>query len=643
MPKKLSRLGIFVFFDPQGIVDRYVSHLLLSLRPNFEKIVVISNGQLEQQQADKLQSVCDEVFFRENKGLDAAAFKQGFVSFCGWEQVEKYDEVVLMNDTFFGPIHSFDDMFDEMACKELDFWGISAGYRQQDGWKWTELGYIPEHIQTFFVAFRKQMVCSKVFRDYWENYDDSLSAFRDVVSRHEMVMTKYFQDHGFRWDIYADTKRYQSPYKEENFNLYFYHANEMLQNMRFPILKRKVLSADISDVMYLCDLGDARAALEYITRNSEYDSNLIWDNILRLHNIRDLYDTLHLNYVLPSSSVQVPTINQAALVFYVTNPKFAKLFCEKAATLAAVFPVYLIPEGQEVQQLVHQYLSSGSSLTILEASGQQTEMGAFVLCCETLANQYHYLGFVHDLQNPNHYPASAIESTVQGYLQNMACDSGYVTQILHCFEANPRLGILGTPFPLHHRGFGSYGNLWGTWFNPVKDAADRWNLKCNLTPEKQPIMNQGVFWCRTASIRPVWQQHWCTGDFKVNPISLENKTNEVLKRILPCVAQSEGYYSGIVMTANYASVRISEQEYMLHEIIDTTKKQLNIQSESYIGYSQQLRACGSSASGEGRMIDLSQIGLRTLLLMVADKYLPSKISGSLLTFYQFCKRTFKRK
>ena len=121
MGKKLSRLGIFVFFDPQGIVDGYVTELLRGLRPNLERLVIVSNTELDDTAEKTLRQYADDVIVRENHGLDAAAFKAGMIQFCGWEEVERYDEVVLVNDTFFGPIHSFDDMFSGMADRDVDF------------------------------------------------------------------------------------------------------------------------------------------------------------------------------------------------------------------------------------------------------------------------------------------------------------------------------------------------------------------------------------------------------------------------------------------------------------------------------------------------------------------------------------------
>lgn len=642
MPNKLSRLGIFVFFDPQGIVDRYVIQLLTALRPNFGRLVVVSNTALNEDAADLLREQCDSLFFRENKGLDAAAFKQALTSFCGWEEVKKYDEVVLINDTFFGPIHSFDDMFTEMSRKDVDFWGMSAGYYQRDGWKWTKYGYIPDHIQTFFVAFRREMVCSDAFQNYWNSYNDNLTTFREVVSQHEMVMTKYFQDLGFRWDVYADSARYKSKYKDENFNLYFYQANNMMKEMKFPVLKRKVLNADIPELLYMRDLGDASDAMEYISHHSEYDSNMIWENILRLYNVTDLYYSLNLNYVLSSADINPEAVQQAALVFYITNPSFAELFCEKAMSLAEHLSVYLIPEGEAVSQVADRCLNKACKVKVLNGTDQQTAMGGFVLCCAELVKQYSYLGFIHDMQNPDHYPATVLESTVRNDLQNAANDFGYISQIIHCFEDNPRLGVLGTPFPVHHHGFGTYGNAWGEWYAATEQLAQSLELTCNLSEKKQPIMNTGVFWCRTAALQPLWKQAWNAGSFKLDAVSLENKTNEALKRILPYAAQSEGYYSGVVMHSNYASVRITGQEFMLREIVDTTRTQLKIYSDCYNGYIRQLQAYGTADSAGSTMVDLSQIGLRHIVLILADKYIPKPVSKILFKLYRFCKRMLCR-
>ena len=80
----LTRLAIFVFYDPQGTIDRYVTYLLEALRPNVTRLVVVSNTELDNSNRERLERCCDDLFVRENRGLDAAASSRAwFLSAAG--------------------------------------------------------------------------------------------------------------------------------------------------------------------------------------------------------------------------------------------------------------------------------------------------------------------------------------------------------------------------------------------------------------------------------------------------------------------------------------------------------------------------------------------------------------------------------
>ncbi len=639
-----TRLGIFVFFDPQGIVDGYEVELLKSFRRNLTKLVIVSNCEVCPEGIETLKANCDELYFRENQGLDAAAFQAGMTTFCGWDQVCSYDELVLINDTFFGPIHSFDEMFREMDSRDLDFWGMSAGYRQEDGWGMSKYGYIPDHIQTFFVAFRQNMVKSQEFQDYWNGYDSAgKTSFKEVVAGHEMIMTRHFQDLGFKWDIYADSECYRSDYENENFNIYFFRSYEMMRDMKFPVFKKKVLSSDMAELLFMNDCEEAARAMDYIQNQTDYDENLIWDNVLRVYNVVDLYRSMHLNYVLPSIPAEGAALNQAALVFHVTQPFFAETFAARAQMLSQKLDVYLIPEGEKVQEIVKKTLPWDTQVKLLEPTGQTTPMGAFVLRCRELAEQYAYLGFVHDEANPNHYPMTVAQSTVDGYLQNTARDADYISQVLSCFQKQPRLGVLGTAFPLHHYGFSNYIDAWNGFFPAVKHTAETWKLRCQLSDKKQPIMNTGTFWCRTAALRELWNQSFTAGDFRLDGISLESKQDQVLRRILPYAAQSAGYFSGITMHTEYASMRITDQELMLHELVSTAEKQLGITRGTYIDFRDELRLFGTDAPDGRVTVNLSDMSVLFLAKYILFRYLPRQVRIRIRQLGAALKRRIARK
>ena len=637
----MSRLGIFVFYDPDGIVDGYVTHLLQTLRPNFKKLIVVSNSNVSDAEKNKLEQNSDGVFVRENRGLDAAAFKAGMVSFCGWEEVCRYDEVVLINDTFFGPMGSFVAVFDDMAEKDLDFWGMSAGYESLDGWGVVKYGYIPNHIQTFFVAFRKQMVQSTVFQKYWNEYDDSMDDFISVVSNHEMIMTRYFQDHGFRWDIYADTECYHSDVRAENINLYLYHSYRLLKDHQFPVLKKKVLCENLTDYLYFGDLEEPAKALSHIQNHTNYDMNLIWDHVLRLYHTSDLYHTLHLNYVLPSVPKAVPPEKRAALIYHISNPVFIEDICAHAAEMADAVDVYIIPGTKEIQRQAQAFVNCGK-VRMLDSPDQKAEMGAFVLCCKDLAEQYDYTSYLHDLRNEDHAPVTAPESTVSGFLQNMANDRDYLSQVIHCFETNPRLGVLGTPFPVHHHGFSAFGNGWDQWYAATEKLAEELGLRCQLSEKKQPFLLTGAFWCRKEAIAGLWHKNWRQKDFAFDRLLNQSPENEALKRLLPYLAQSNGYYSGIVMHTDYASMRLADQQFMLDQIIGVTKAKLCCNADCFSGYMHNLQALGDNAEGTGMMIDVSQFGVKTIIRIWMDRHMPKRVTDAVRSLYSWLKRLISR-
>lgn len=637
MNKDMTRLGLFVFFDSQGIVDDYVIYLLKHLRPNFSKLVIISNGQLGEAARIRLTTYADSLFIRDNQGLDAAAYKAALVSFCGWDEVEKYDEIVLFNDTFYGPVHSFVDMFEEMSSRDLDFWGMSAGYHSLDDWNRVKYGYIPDHIQTFFIAFRKHMVCTDAFHDYWNNYDDTINDFASVVTQNEVVLTRHFQDLGFHWEIYADTQRYCSRYHSENFNIYHYLPYTMMRDMHFPILKRKVLNVDLSKHLCMQDLESASDALAYIQNETNYDTDMIWDNLLRIYNIADLYRTLHLNYVLPSDQVPLPQGKHIALVYRIGNPLFVEHFCRHANAICKSVDVYMIAETHEVTKILLQYSREMPALTVLEGSGQKTEMGTFVLRCKELAEQYDYLGFIHDVDNPDHSPVTIAESTVYGYLQNIANDPAYLSQVINCFEQNPKLGVLGIPFPVHDYGFSNYGDMWGSCFDTVTKLSQYLHLNSNIVKEKPPFMIIGAFWCRTVAIRNIWNRKWDVNDFAVNPVTYSCKTNNALIRLLPYIAQSARYYSGIVMHTNYASMRLTGQQHMLSQLTETIYTQLGVVPGRYRDYLEQLGRIHYKDSNIPLSIDLSELGIGRIIRIFLERKTPQWITKRMFRLYRFLK------
>lgn len=192
----MRRVLFFLYYDPKGMVDTSVLHTLQGFRPHAEEIVVISNGDLTTAAATALGNASDQLIVRENTGYDVGAYRHAFAAF-GWEKLASFDEVLLANYTFFGPVGTFDGLFARMDGEPVDFWGITD-HPAVTPHPYTGRGTMPQHLQSYWLGLRQRLVADPSFREYWESLPDPRS-YNEVVTHFECEFTAHFADRGFSW------------------------------------------------------------------------------------------------------------------------------------------------------------------------------------------------------------------------------------------------------------------------------------------------------------------------------------------------------------------------------------------------------------------------------------------------------------
>ena len=88
----MKRIGIFVFYDKEGIVDTYIDFFLSALIAHLKKLVIVCNGKLSSIGRKHLEQFSNDIFIRENAGFDAMAYKLAMTTYIGWEALKNYDE-----------------------------------------------------------------------------------------------------------------------------------------------------------------------------------------------------------------------------------------------------------------------------------------------------------------------------------------------------------------------------------------------------------------------------------------------------------------------------------------------------------------------------------------------------------------------
>ena len=200
---------IYVIFEAEENLQRYKVLFLEKLAALVDETLIVVNGGVKPEDLSTLEQY-GQVLVRDNTGYDAAAFREGILTF-GKEKLQTSSQLLLVNDTNIGPMRDLNEVFQTMAERNLDFWGISFGEVQEDATNFNQYGYIPEHLQSYFLVIEPLLLRSEEFFDYWNNLTDTDSRDK-AIGKHETTFTKYFADLGYRYDALVSENKDSAMY-----------------------------------------------------------------------------------------------------------------------------------------------------------------------------------------------------------------------------------------------------------------------------------------------------------------------------------------------------------------------------------------------------------------------------------------------
>lgn len=566
-----SRLGIFVFYDSEGIVGGYVDYLLDDLSKNLTDLCVICNGKLSPEGRVIFEKFASKIIVRENKGFEATAWKEAVLTYLGIEYLQQFDEVVFMNDICYGPIYPFSVIFDQMETRDdVDFWGLTRHYRAVDFTGCHPDHIIPEHIQTYFFVIKRRVLLSQSFLSFWQNLP-VINTYMDDIGHFETKLTQYFENCGFKWDTFVD----MAVLKGKGLNNYCFNYEKpytLIKDFKFPLIRRKSLSQTIPN-----SLGgpekEAWRCINYIANATEYDVNLIWDDLLRKNNVKNLHSRLHLNFVIPSNSylTNMKTRAKVALVIHIYYEDEIQYCFEFAKNMPQTADVYITTPAKNLELVTKIFEQMHcNKLDIRIANNRGRDVAAlFVTCKDVLESDYDYICCIHDKKSPQVgilFGANFRDLTFENMLQSKE----YVENIIHTFDENPRLGYLGFPKML---GGPYWPVMYDSWaaesnFATTQQILDRCGIHNTIERNLPPIVYGNVFWCRPIALKPIVDLALEYNDFPEEPMAIDGTFSHGLERVVTYVAQSQGYYSGVAYTDEYASIYLSalmEEATKLHK------------------------------------------------------------------------------
>ena len=560
--KNAKRIGIFVFFNKDGVIGDYVRYLLDSISNSLDKLYIVCNCELKYETLNILRKYSDNVYVRENKGLDAAAFKKGLLYYCGIDELANYDEVVLFNDTVYGPFVSFENIFEKMSKKDIDFWGIMACYEQEDIMHKFKEGYIPAHIQSWFWVFRKSLIKDPLFEEYWNNYNENISSFWDVVYGHECRFTHYFEKKGFKWDVYCEEKKFRSNNPKENYNYYGYNSYLALKEMNMPFLKRKPFSTDRKDVLYMNGGQDIENAVNFLKSETFYPVDLIYRDLLKNYNIYDIYNSMNLSYIV-SDDGQSTNDTKNVLIFVKCLSLNSYDFCKKYVNgVADGFKTVLCLPSELKNKISIENINKKVKIIF-----EDNDCGILSLNRISNLKKYEYIIFINDAdEKRERRPRTIHDSILYDYMENLIKNSNYVTRLVEIMKSDKNLGLLMAPNPIHNKYFSYLYDSWCGSMPTVQNVATKLKLSCNINQEKPVISSTGSFCCKRLILDKMLKIH-------TDCLLYEDlKKVDIYGRLLQFASQDQELYAGVVMSKEYASVELLNYRTYLAEIMKSTNE-----------------------------------------------------------------------
>lgn len=524
----MNRLGIFCFYDKDGIVGEHIEYLLEDIIKNVSDLCIVCNGILNDAGKAILKKYTNDVLIRENIGFDGGAYKQALENHIGFDNLKKYDELLLFNDSFYGPVYPFEEVFDKMRDRECDFWGLLNHGEIKS------VSAIKKHIQSYFLVFRKNMICSEIFQKFWFN----LKSFGNLAETNmlfEIELTQYFEKNGFRGDALVDAAEHDKKNNYISSDWSIMRTIELVEEYRFPIIKRKALT----EKQRIDILG--KHILEYLKNQTQYDTYMIWEHLIRILNTQQLYEKVGLHYSLPHEFGYPIEIKEKTGIFIHMYYEHLVEYCfSYIKNIPNDIDIYISTANNNTYDLINnksKNMSNIKKVVLLPNRGR--DMASLLVGMKEYIKNYDIFCFLHD-KTTNRTDFIVNGDIFRDSLWNDTIRSReYIYNIINLFYSNKKIGVVSTPYPIS---FKKNTNFWSKSFEKTKIVCDMLNIDADLIDYRyQPFALGTAFWCRKNALIQLLDYPFKLEDFPEEPMDIDGTISHGIERCLPFVAKHNGY------------------------------------------------------------------------------------------------------
>ena len=181
----MKRICLFAGYDNKNIIHDYVVYYIKELS-TVADVYYMADNEISKHEKAKITPYVKEAYGFNHKKYDFGSWQE-LIKIIGWEKISEYDELILANDSVFGPLYPIKELFEKIEKDtEWEVCGITEEcYIEKNNDKYS----INNFIQSYFVIIKKNIFMQEYIKQFFHDYTLYTSK-ADVVLNGEKKLSK---------------------------------------------------------------------------------------------------------------------------------------------------------------------------------------------------------------------------------------------------------------------------------------------------------------------------------------------------------------------------------------------------------------------------------------------------------------------
>lgn len=550
----MKRLAIFSINSETYAQNKYILFLLKELKTCCDTVIVCISRKMEDTFVKEIDKYA-EYIYRYDTYVDINRWKDVLFYKTEFQILRELDEVVFLNDSFFGPLYPLTEVFETMEQGETDFWGISVHGRMKKVPQKRNSDFWPRFIQTYFFVVKNPMLTGNDFLKFLKEIPDCKD-YSEASENFEFIFTDYFEKKGYRWGVLVDTTEDEN--RDETYFMSFilFDLYELVSRRRYPFVPKVIFDIDFATMQNYHNGNDIGRVLKYISKTGYYSMDYIYENLITRINLHDLMVRLNLNYVISGSRTECVSVSNYAIFAHLYYEDLFDYCIQKILNVPENFDIYISTDTEEkafvIRTKIERQKRSKVQVSVLKGPGR--DLSALLVGFREYLMMYEIICFIHDKKSSQMDYETVGKIFHENLWENTLHSRDYIRGIMKKLEENKYLGVVAPPMIFHNVYFHTAIDAWTICFEKTEELAKRLGVDIRISKEKNPVALGSVFWCKTAALGKLFSHEFRWEDFPEEPMPVDGTISHAIERIFPYIAQEAGYYTAIAMTEETAAV-----------------------------------------------------------------------------------------